>query len=118
MGSIKLIFGLFVIVFAIYLGVALIPAYYTNYELQDDLNNEALMATNSGRTEDQIQESVFKQTQRLGLNLSRDNIKVERTGAQYSGSVSIEVQYVVHVNLPGYPFDLHFDPAATNKGIF
>ena len=41
---------------------------------------------------------------------------MQRTGAQYSGSVSIEVPYVVHVNFPGYPIDLHFDPAATNKG--
>lgn len=118
MESIKLIFGLFVIVAAIYLGVALVPAYYTNYELQDALNNEALMATNSGKTEDAIQESVFKQAHQLGIDISRDDVKVQRNGAQFSGSVSIEVDYTVHVNLPGYPFDLHFAPVATNKGVF
>lgn len=118
MGSIKLILGLFVIVVAIYLGVELVPPYYTNYELQDAINNEALMATNSGKTEDAVQESVFKQAQQLGLEISRDDIKVARTGTQFSGSVTIEVQYIVHVNVPGYPFDLHFDPVASNKGVF
>ena len=67
MGSIKLIFGLFVIVVAIYLGVELVPAYYTNYEFQDDINNEALMAPTAAKPKMQIQESVFKQAQQAGI---------------------------------------------------
>jgi hypothetical protein len=116
METVKLIFGIFVIVAAIYLGVELVPPYYTNYEFQDAINNAALLATNSGRSDEAIQEGVFKQAQQLGIQISQEDIKVQRTGAQFTGSVSIEVPYTIHVNMPGYPFDLHFDPSSTNKG--
>jgi hypothetical protein len=118
MDSIRLFFGLFVMVAAIYFGVELVPPYYANYQLQDAINNEALLATNSSRTEEAIQESVLKQAQQLGIDVTQDDIKVHRTGSQFSGSVTIEVPYTVHVDMPGFPFDLHFDPATTNKGVF
>jgi len=35
-----------------------------------------------------------------------------------TGTVDIEANYIVHVNLPGYPMDLHFDASARNKGVF
>jgi len=117
MDSVRLIFGLFVMVAALYLGIKVVPPYYANYELQDAINNEALLATNSSKSEQAIQDSVFKQAQQLGIPITEDAIKVHRSGSQFSGSVSIEVPYTIHVDMPGFPFDLHFDPATTNKGV-
>jgi len=116
MGSIKLFFGLFVIVVALYLCVELVPPYYSNYEFEDSIKTEALFSANNSKSEDDIRESVFKEAQKLQIPVTRDDIKVERVGVNGSGSVSIEVPYVVHLDIPGYPTDLHFDAAIMNRG--
>ena len=36
----------------------------------------------------------------------------------YAGSISIDAPYSVHVNLPGYPMDLNFDPSSANRSVF
>ncbi len=118
MESMKLLFGVAIIAVALYLCVELVPPYYSNYEFQDTIENEALMATNGSKTEDAIRDSVFKQAQRMSIPITRDDIKVHRVGGQYSGSVSIEVPYTVHLDMAVYPVDLHFDPSTTNKGAF
>jgi hypothetical protein len=117
MGSIKLYFGLFVIIAALYLCVELVPPYYTNYEFQDAVRSEALFSTNSSKSEDDIRLSVLKRARQLEIPVTADAIKVHREGINGGGSVSIEVPYIVHVSLPGYPLDLHFDVAVTNQGI-
>jgi len=118
MGLIKVFFGLFVIVISLYLCVELIPPYYSNYEFQDALNTEALLSTNSAKTEDAIQDSVYKKAQELELPVTKESIVVHRVGTQGSGSVSIDVPYTIHIDMPVHPLDLHFDVAATNKGAF
>ena len=112
----KLAFGVIIIGIALYLCVDLIPPYYSNYELQDAIQTEALMATNSSKTEDAIRDTVFKRVQDLQIPVTKESIQVHRVGSQGSGSVTIEVPYNVHLDLALYPMDLHFDASATNKG--
>jgi len=114
----KLFFGIVVIAVALYLCVELIPPYYSNYELQDAINTEALTSTNSAKSEDAIRDSVYKQAQQLSIAVPHDDIKVHRVGTQGNGSVSIEVPYTVHLDMLVFPTDLHFDPVAQNKGVF
>lgn len=114
----KLLFGLTIVGLALYLCVELIPPYYSNYEFQDSLGNEALLSTNSAKSEEAIQDSVYKRAQQLELPVTRESIVVHRTGTNGGGSVTIDVPYTVHLNLIAYPMDLHFDAAATNKGAF
>jgi hypothetical protein len=112
----KLVFGVVIVVVALYLCVELIPPYYANYEFEDAVKTEALMATNSSKAEEAIQETVFKKAQELQIPVTRENIHVTRAGSQFVGSVSIEVPYNVHLDMAFYPMDLHFDVATTNKG--
>lgn len=118
MGSIKLIFGVFVIVAAVYLGAELAPPYFSNYQFEDVIKTEAQLATYSTKPEEAIRDTVFKKAQELEIPVARDQIKVHRNGPAGTGTVMIEAPYVVHVNLPGYPLDLHFDPSIKNKGAF
>ena len=76
MGLIKGLFGLFVIVVSLYLCVELIPPYYSNYEFQDAVSTEALLSTNSAKTEDAIQDTVYKKAQELQLPVTRESIVV------------------------------------------
>jgi hypothetical protein len=118
MGTLKLIIGIFVIVASIYMGVELVPPYYANYEFQDAIKTEALTSTYTPKSETDIQNAVFKLAQGYDIPLTKDGIKVRRAGSQNVGSVSIEAPYTVHLDVPGYPFDLHFDPNTENKSPF
>ncbi|MBV9572758.1 MAG: hypothetical protein JOZ43_09575 [Acidobacteriales bacterium] len=118
MGTIKLIFGLFLIAACVYMGAELIPAYYSNYEFSDAVKTEALMSTNSTKSEDAIRDTVFKKAQELEIPLTHDEIKVVRVGGQGTGSVTIEAPYNVHLDLVAYPMDLHFNVSTQNKGAF
>jgi hypothetical protein len=114
----KLVFGVCVIVLAIYLGVEFVPPYYANYEFEDALKNEALFGTNTATTEDGIRDNVYKRAQQLDIPITKEAIVVHKIGAMGTGSVAIDAPYTVHLNLIAFPTDLHFDTSSTNKGAF
>ncbi len=118
MGSFKLIFGIGLIVAVVVLCAELIPPFFSNYQFEDAIKNEATIATYSTKPEDAIRDTIFKKAQDLEIPVTKDDIKVKRTGAQGTGSISIEIHYTVHVDLPGYPLDLQFNPSTRNKGAF
>jgi hypothetical protein len=118
MGTIKLFFGIFVIAASIYMGIELVPPYYSNYEFQDAIKAEALSSTYSPKSESDIRDSVYKIAQGYDIPIAREGIKVQRLGTQGSGAITIDAPYVVHLNVPGYPFDLNFDPSTENKSPF
>lgn len=118
MGTVKLAFGLIVIVAAIYVGAAVIPVYYANYEFQDMIKTEATLQTYTTKPEAEIQQTILKRAQELDIPLTKDQVKVQRRGNLGTGSLTIQAPYTVHVDLPGYPVDLHFDPSTENKSPF
>jgi hypothetical protein len=118
MGTIKLILTLGLLALGVWVSAELIPPYFSNYEFQDTLDNEARLGTYSTKGDELIRDAVFRRAQDLELPLSKDDIKVQRTGGTASGSVLISTDYTVHVDLPGYPMDLHFHPESKNKGVF
>lgn len=114
----KLVFGIFIMVAAVILIATLAPPYFTNYQFEDVLKTESQMSTYTSKTEDVIRDEVFKKAQEMDVPITKEQIKVVRNGVVGTGSVSIDASYIVHVNLPGYPMDLHFDASARNKGVF
>ena len=118
MGTVKLGLGIFVIVAGIYLGVELVPVYYENYQFQDMVKTEATLETYTTKPEDAIRESLFKKAQSLDIPLTKDQIKVQRHGTTGTGSLTISAPYTVHLDLPVYPMDLHFDASTENKSPF
>jgi hypothetical protein len=118
MGTIKFGLGIFVIVAGIYLGAELIPVYYENYQFQDIVKTEATLETYTSKPEADIRDSLFKKAQNLDIPLTKDQIKVQRHGTQGTGSLTISAPYTVHLELPGYPVDLHFDASTDNKSPF
>ena len=118
MGTIKLILVLGLLGGLAYVCAEIIPPYFANYEFQDTLDTEARLGTYSTKGDEVIRDAVFKRAQELELPLTRDQVKVQRTGGPGTGSVLIETSYSVHVELPGYPMDLDFHPQSKNKGAF
>lgn len=118
MGTIKLIIGLFVIVASVYMGAELVPVYYANYQFQDVIKTEATLQTYTTKPESEIQETIYKKAVEYEIPVKKEQIKVQRTGTQGTGTLSIYAPYTVHVDIPGYPMDLHFDASTQNKSPF
>ncbi|MGC2196029.1 MAG: hypothetical protein WA628_15235 [Terriglobales bacterium] len=118
MGTIKLILVFGLLGGLVYVGAEVIPPYFANYEFQDTLDSEARLGTYSTKGDEVIRDAVFKRAQELELPLTREQIKVQRTGPSGNGSVFIETEYFVHLDLPGYPVDLQFHPQSKNKSAF
>jgi YbbR domain-containing protein len=118
MSTVKLGLGLFVIVVCIYVGAMLVPVYYANYQFQDVIRTEATLQTYTTKPEADIQMTILRKAQELDIPVNKEAIKVQRHGTTGTGSLSIQAPYTVHVELPGYPVDLHFDASTDNKSPF
>jgi len=118
MGSVKIALSLFFVVAGLYVGVELVPVYYSNYEFADAITNEATISTYNTKSEEEIRDTIFKKAQEYGVPVTKEQIKVHRSGTTGTGSLMIDAPYMVHIDFPGYPVDLHFDPSTNNKSPF
>lgn len=118
MATLKLIFGFAVFVALALVGLKVIPPYFANYELEDSLKTEALQATYTTRTEEDIRETVIKQARNYDIALTPKQVKVTRVGGFGTGTLNIEADYSVPIELPGYSTTLEFHPSTKNKGVF
>jgi hypothetical protein len=117
MGTIKMLFGVSVIVASVYLAAKLLPPYFDNYRFEDAIKNEATLDAYSNKSEADIRALVFRKAQELEIPITEEAIHVQRQGTIGSAWISIHAPYVVHVDLPGYPLDLHFEPGSENRGV-
>lgn len=118
MATLKLVFGV-----AIFLGLGLlclkvVPPFFSNYEFEDSIKTEALQATYSTRSEEDIREAVIKHARSYDIPLTAKQVRISRVGGFGTGSLNIEADYSVPVDLPGYSTTLQFHPSSNNKGVF
>jgi hypothetical protein len=111
MKSIKALIGIVVVVVAVYVAWNMIPPYFSNYKLQDVIATEARANSYSTKSEDQIREVVVQKAKMVDVALTPEQIMVTRTGQ----SVSIEVNYTVHLDFPIHPVDLKFHEVSKNN---
>jgi hypothetical protein len=112
-GKLKSIFFLAIFLLIIYSGVKIVPAYVTDYQITDKMQEQARYAVVNRYTEDQIRDNIFKVIQDLEVPAKRDAIKVSANNAV----VKISLEYTVPVDLFFYHLDLHFSPSSENKAI-
>ena len=118
MGTLKLIFGLAICGFVGLLGFKLIPPYFSNYEFEDSIKNESVQATYSTRTEDDIRDAIIKEARNYDIPLTPKQVHVTRVGGFGAGTLNIEADYSVPIDLPGYSTTIEFHPSTKNKGVF
>jgi|SRR5271154_1823035 len=118
MGTMKLVLGFGVFLVLGLAGVKVIPPFFNNYELEDAIKTEATQATYTARTEDDIRESVIKQARGYDITLTPKQVHVQRVGGFGTGTLAIDAEYTVPVELPGYSTTLSFHPSTQNKGVY
>lgn len=113
MKSIKALFGLLVVFAIFYLGYKVLPPYFANYQFQDEIQNQAEQMSYSQKSEQEIRDGIVKKARDYEIPLSGEQVKVLRSGNE----LTISADYTVHIDIPVYPFDLHFTPSGKNKRI-
>jgi hypothetical protein len=114
----KAILGVVLMVAVGIVCMKLIPPYFSNYEFEDFIKNEALQATYGNRSENDIRDAVIKHARDYDIQLTTAQVKVTRSGTSGSGSLMIEANYSIPVSFPGYTTSLEFHPSSQNKGIY
>jgi YbbR domain-containing protein len=118
MATLKLIFSVGVIVAVVFLGFKVVPVFFSNYQFQDFIKQEALQSTYSTRSEDDIRAAVIKHANDYDITLTPAQVHVSRTGINGNGNLTIEADYSVPIDLPGYSTTVDFHPSSKNKGVF
>src|SRR5580658_10847318 len=118
MATLKLLFGVAIFLVLAVVGFKIIPPYFANYELEDSMKTEALQSTYSTRTEEDIRATIIKQAHNYDIALTPQQVHISRIGNFGAGSLTIEAEYSVPVELPGYSTTLDFHPSSKNKGVF
>ncbi len=111
MKTIRALLGVAIIVVVLFALWKLVPPYFSNYQLQDFIADEARMNTYTPKSVEDMRDTVWKKCKQLEIPATRDQINVQRDGQ----SVTIWLDYTVHVDLPGYPVDLQFHSSTKNK---
>ena len=118
MATLKLLLGFGVFLAMILVGIKVIPPCFANYQFEDTLKADAVQATYSTRSEDDIRQTVIKHAQQYDILLTPQQVHVSRTGGYGTGTLNIEAEYSVPVELPGYSTTLNFHPSSSNHGVY
>jgi hypothetical protein len=110
MDKLKPVLMIFVVVAVIYAAVKLIPPYYNDWQFQDYIESEARIDTYNTKPEADIRKDVMKAARENSIPITDDKLDVQRG----NGTLYIGTKYTVHVDLPGYPVDLQFNPSTKN----
>lgn len=112
-GRLKAIVFTAVILAGIYVAFKVVPAYVSEYQLQDKMQELARFGIVNRYSDEQVRDNVFKVAQDLDIPAKREDIKVTVT----QSFVKISLDYTVPVDLLFYSTELHFSPSSENKSI-
>jgi len=113
MGKLKGLIGIAIVVSSFYVAWNMIPPYFHNYQLQDDLDDIARRNSYTTATEDDIKKIVLSKASENSITLKDNQIVVTRT----TNGLGISVKYRIHVEMAVHPVDLDFTANSMNKRI-
>jgi hypothetical protein len=118
MGIIKALVG-FLVIAAVFVSLFQVaPPMLANYSFQDDLKTVALMdSPNLQKTDEDVRTDVLRKAKEHDLPIEPKQITVQRINTPGISAVYVAADYSVTISLPGYSFDMHFNPTSGNKGF-
>jgi Domain of unknown function (DUF4845) len=111
--KINLLLTLIILGSMIFVGVMLIPPYFTKYQLTDAMNTEARFASYNRKSEEEIREDVWKKVQELGVPAKRADIHI----INENNNTQIDVNYTVPINMLFKTYDWDFHAHGDNHSL-
>jgi hypothetical protein len=118
MGIIKACLG-FLAIAAVVVGLFQVaPPMLANYSFSDDLKTVVMLDSgNQQKTDEDVRNDVLRKAKEHDLPIEAKQVTVQRINTPGLSVVYVAADYTVTVNLPGYAFDMHFNPSSGNKGF-
>ena len=107
-GQFGCLVGIIVLLIAGLIAYKMVPVKVKTAELRDVVAEEARAA--GLKNDKQIGQAILAEAQRLELPVGEDNLKIQRS----SCNISVNVEYTVPVNFPGYTYNWKFHHKAEN----
>jgi len=95
---------------AIYLGIILVPIYYSDFNFENDVKTTASRAGARFSDNEQIVKDILSLAKRNEIRITKEDIKVER----FAGQLHIRVEYSVPVDFIIFERDLNFKIEASS----
>jgi hypothetical protein len=116
MGTFKALVGFLAVILVVVALFQVAPPIMANFSFQDDLRQVAMMAgANPARTDDDVRNDVLRKAKEHDLPISEKQVTVQRILTPGLMAVYVAADYTVPINLPGYSFEMHFNPTSGNK---
>lgn len=109
----KAIFGLILLLGGGFVMYKVLPVYWGDFKLGQMIDDQAVVYTYTKNSDQEIANAIAEKARNLGVQLSPEQIKVERT----TGDLSITAQYSVEVDLPLHTLVLNFKTASKNHNV-
>jgi len=106
-GSLRALIALAIVGMLVYGGLTIIPVRSAAFQLDDEIREQVVLAGSGRRrvADEEIRRAIMTRAADLGLPVDARALVIRRT----RGQISIDLEYSVPVELPGYTFDWHFE---------
>ncbi len=91
----------------------ILPAYWADYKLGRMLDQTAIVYTYQPKSDPELPAIVVQKADECGVTLEPTDVTVDRTAS----TLSITANYDVKIDMPGYPFMLHFKTGSKNSDV-
>ena len=74
-------------------------------------------SANLQKTDEDVRTDVLRKAKDHDLPIESKQVTVQRINTPGLSAVYVAADYSVTISLPGYSFDMHFNPTSGNKGF-
>ncbi|HEY6843125.1 MAG TPA: hypothetical protein VI391_03085 [Thermoanaerobaculia bacterium] len=107
-GQFGCVVGLILLVIGGIIAYKVIPIKVKRAEVRQELVDETKSAGMHG--DDRIRKAIIEKAREDNLNISEDDIKINRG----NNEITVQVDYVVPIDFPGYTYQWHVHDEQTN----
>ena len=107
-GNFGCLVGLIFLALAVFVAYKMIPVKVKNAELRQVIVDEAKSA--GTHKDDQIMKAILAKAQEDRLPVSENDVRIQRANSE----ITVEVQYTVPIEFPGYTYQWHIHHLAQN----
>ncbi|HYM60118.1 MAG TPA: hypothetical protein VEZ11_04425 [Thermoanaerobaculia bacterium] len=107
-GKAGCLFGVIVLLIGVFIAYKMIPVKVKAAELRQTVVDEAKSA--GTHNDDAIRQAILVKAKDLDLPVANEDIQTTRA----HGEITVEVNYVVPINFPGFTYQWHIQHSAHN----
>lgn len=120
MPKLKIIAALAVLIVACNAGWQIAVCEVTSVELHDDMKDMASqlggrIGLASAKSDEDFRNDILNKAKKYDIPLTPEQVTVQRNGVGFTATMYFAADYSVPIHLPGFTFQLHFNPESGPK---